>query len=189
MLEILETFGSFSGQTINKGKSCVLFSPNTPSSIASAVSSQLGIARTENLGRYLGIPILSGRKGKEDFSFPVDKVRGKLTGWKASNLSQPVRISLAQSCLFNIPNYVMQMCKLPAWVCDYIEKLCRDLIWGSTPEARKNHLISWETICKPKEDGGLCFHSLRMLDEAWMGSRGQKGRFMGSSSTVQIWLW
>lgn len=158
--EILDKFGCCSGQSVNKAKSCVLFSSNTPLGVVNTISSQLGIARTENLGRYLGVPIISGHKGRADFSFLIDKVRSKLSGWKASSLSQAGRISLAQSCLLSMPNYVMQSCKLPAAVCDEIERLCLDFIWGSTPEARKNHLISWNIICSPKEEEGLGFKSL-----------------------------
>lgn len=166
--DIIDTFGSFTGQTVNKGKVCVLFSPNTPSAVAEAISTQLGIVKTDNLGRYLGIPIISGRKGKEDFSFLVDKVRSKLSGRKAYSLSQAGRISLTQSSIFMHPKLCMQTCKLPASICDEIERLCRDFIWASTPEARKHHLISWETICTPKEEGGFGFRSLRLINAAYM---------------------
>lgn len=101
IVDILDKFGTCSGQTVNKAKSCVLFSQNTPPGVAASIASLLGIAETSNLGRYLGIPITSGRKGKADFSFLIDKVRSKLSGWKASTLSQAGRISLAQSCIFS----------------------------------------------------------------------------------------
>lgn len=168
LVDILERFGSCSGQTINRAKSSVLFSPNTPPGVAAAISSLLGIPEAHNLGRYLGNPIISGCKGRADFSFLIDKVRSKLSRWKASTLSQAGRISLTQSCIFSIPNYVMQACKIPTSFCDEIEKMCRDFIWGSTPEARKNHLIAWEKLCSPKEDGGLGFSSLRMVNDVYM---------------------
>lgn len=62
----------------------------------------------------------------------------------------------------------MQTSKLPASVCDEVERLCRDFIWGSTPDARKNHLISWDKICSPKENGGLGFWTLRMVNAAYL---------------------
>lgn len=123
---------------------------------------------TTNIGRYLGIPIITGGKGKADFTFLVDKIRSKLSGWKASILSQAGRISLAQSYIFSIPTYIMQTSKLPAATCDEVERLCRNFIWGSTPEVRKNHLVSWETICSPKDQGGLGFRSLRMVNTAYL---------------------
>lgn len=62
----------------------------------------------------------------------------------------------------------MQTCKLPTSICDEIERMRRDFIWGSTLEARKNHLISWATICTPKEDGGLGFWHLKMVNKAYL---------------------
>lgn len=168
IMNLLECFAASSGQTVNKQKSCVMFSANTPNSMAAAISATLGIAETSHLGHYLGIPVISGRKGKADFSFLVDKIRSKLAAWKASSLSQAGCISLAHNCVMSIPSYVMQCSKIPASICDEIERLCRDFIWGSTPEARKNHLISWETICSPKEMGGLGFRSLRLENAAYL---------------------
>lgn len=72
--DILEKFGACSGQIVNKAKSCVLFSPNTPAGVAGSLSSLLGISETKNLGKYLGISIISGHKGKADFSFLINKV-------------------------------------------------------------------------------------------------------------------
>lgn len=123
---------------------------------------------TTNIGRYMGIPIVIGRKGKVGFTFLVEKIRNKLSGWKASTLSQAGRISLAQSCIFSIPTYIMQTSKLPAATCDEVERLCCAFIWGSTPEGHKNHLVSWETICSPKDQGGLGFRSLRMVNTAYL---------------------
>lgn len=110
--------------------------------MVSSISAQLEIVAIENLGQYLGIPIITGRKGKVDFSFVVDKIRFKLSGWKATTLSQAGRISLAQSCICSVPTYVMQTSKLPTSICDEVERMCCDFIWGSISEARKNHLVS-----------------------------------------------
>lgn len=114
------------------------------------------------------MPILSGRKGRDDYSFIVHKVQRKLSGWKAKTLSQAGRVQLAQSCIMSIPSYVMQTAIIPSSICDEVEHLCRDFIWGSSPEARKCHLISWETICTPKEEGGLGFRSFCLVNATYM---------------------
>lgn len=101
-----------------------------------------------------------GRKGRDEFAFLIDKVQSKLSGWKVSTLSQAGRICLAESSVMSIPSYIIQINKIPASICDEIERLCRDFIWGSTPEVRKHHLISWARICTPKYEGGLGFRGL-----------------------------
>lgn len=98
------------------------------------MSALLDIPIALDLCRYLGFPIITGRKDKAYYSFLVDKIHSKLTGWKASTLSQAGRITLAQSTILSIPNYVMHTTLIPAAVCDEMERLCRDFIWGSTPE-------------------------------------------------------
>lgn len=132
-----------SGQKVNFAKSKVFFSNNVNNDSAADICNISGIGRTEDLARYLVVPVIIGHKGKDSYSFITDKVRSKLSGWKTKHLSLAGRITLAQSCIMGIPNYVMQYSTLiPTAICDELEHLCRDFIWGSFAEARKCHLIS-----------------------------------------------
>lgn len=36
-----------------------------------------------------------------------------------------------------------------------LDKLSKEFIWGSTSEKKKQHLLSWDRICRPKFEGGL----------------------------------
>lgn len=168
MKTILHEFGSVSGQKVNLGKSQVFFSANVPERLADSLSQELEIQATQDLGIYLGAPMLHQRISKNSFQFLIDRMKAKLSGWKAKNLSMAGRITLAQSTLANIPGYVAQSMLLPASVCLEVEKLCRDFIWGSSVDLRKCHLVSWEKICTPKKDGGLGFRNLRILKRANM---------------------
>lgn len=86
----------------------------------------------------------------------------------------------------SILSYIIQTSKIPASVCDDLERMCRDFIWGSTPDQRKNHLISWNTICSPKEEGGLRFRSLRMVNTAYMMKLGWELITKRDSLWVQV---
>lgn len=124
--------------------------------------------------------IMTGRKRymviKLDLAKAYDKMEWsfirEFIKLKASSLSQAGWISLAQSCIMSIPSYVMQCSKILASICDEAERLCSDFIWGSTLDARRNHLISWETIYSLKEMGGLGFRSMRMVNVAYLMNLG-----------------
>ena len=71
----------------------------------------------------------------------MDNVRKKLSEWAAKSLSLAGRITLAKSVLLAIPSYAMQTTKLPSGLCNRIEKLIRNFIWGSSNEERKVNLV------------------------------------------------
>ncbi|KAJ1443251.1 Reverse transcriptase zinc-binding domain [Sesbania bispinosa] len=78
------------------------------------------------------------------------------------------QVSLAQACLFSIPNYALQAAVIPNFIYDEVERICRNFIWGSSTSQRNCHLIAWDKVCKPKQKGGLGFRSLRVLNEAYL---------------------
>lgn len=43
---------------------------------------------------------------------------------------------------------------------------------GSSEERRKLHAVSWESLCKPKEQGGIGLRRLREMNEALLGKIG-----------------
>ena len=46
-------------------------------------------------------------------------------------------------------------------MCDGVDKIIRDLLWGSTEEKRKMHMVNWRTVTLPKDLGGLGLHSMK----------------------------
>ncbi|CAN1130300.1 Putative ribonuclease H protein At1g65750 [Linum perenne] len=168
ILDILDRFCEASGQSINKDKSRVFFSSKMDRRASREVSEILGIAATQDLGRYLGVPLLHGRVTRSTFDFILTRMDNKLAGWKANNLSLAGRVTLASSVLNAIPSFVMQTALLPAYICDAIDRKIRDFIWGSVEGARRIHNINWETVCKPKNLGGLGLRSARDLNKAFL---------------------
>ncbi|KAH1114932.1 hypothetical protein J1N35_008310 [Gossypium stocksii] len=96
------------------------------------ISHFFGLQKVSNLGRYLGVPLLHDRVTKSTLNFVVDKVRCKLQNWETRKLSFAGRVTLAKSVLLTIPNYFMQSLLVPKGVCDEIEKIARQFIWGGS---------------------------------------------------------
>lgn len=65
------------------------------------------------------------------------------------------RLTLIQSVTSSVPIYAMQTAKLPSSVCDSLDKLNRNFLWGDTNDKKKVHLLCWKKVCKPKCKGGL----------------------------------
>ena len=65
------------------------------------------------------------------------------------------RIILVNSVMNAIPNYIMQGMALLAHLCDKLDRINRDFLWGSTIEKRRMHLVGWSKIVKSKEEGCL----------------------------------
>ncbi|CAN1181718.1 Putative ribonuclease H protein At1g65750 [Linum perenne] len=62
----------------------------------------------------------------------------------------------------------MQTSVLPVDTCNEIDKRIRAFVWGDLADQKKAHLISWERICLPKEEGGLGLRSAQKLNTAYL---------------------
>ena len=170
--KVLETFCGASGQKVNLEKSVIFFSENVHRDLANIISNESGIKGTKELGKYLGMPVLQKRINKETFGEVVEKVSSKLSGWKRRFLSLAGRITLTKSVLSSIPVHTMSTIALPASTLNQLDKIARAFIWGSSEGNRKQHLIAWEKVCKPKREGGVGIRSAKEMNIALLGKLG-----------------
>lgn len=155
IMEVLKRFCEEFGQKVSLEKSRIYFSPNVQDGVREVISSRLGIQATTNIGKYLGFPINHRGVARNQLNFVVERVMNKLAGWKAKFLSFAGRTVLVKSVMSAIPNYVMPGEVLLIHLCEKLDKINRDFIWGPTREKRKVHQVGWDKIIKPKEEGGL----------------------------------
>lgn len=79
MKKCMDIFCPISGQKVNFGKSCVFVSPNIPRSEARRLAAVCDSLLTENIGRYLGVPIVHERVSKHTYGYLIDKVSDRLS--------------------------------------------------------------------------------------------------------------
>ncbi|XP_031095268.1 uncharacterized protein LOC115999567 [Ipomoea triloba] len=153
-------------------KSALYFSNKTQEELQQSIVDLTGIPKVGDLGRYLGVPSVHGRLKKESFASLIEKMHQRLAGWRSKTLSLAGMLVLTQSVLSAIPYYLMQTTALPAGVISEMEQLIRNFLWGSSPNARKCHLVNWDTITKSKSEGGLGLRKLDKMNEAFLAKLG-----------------
>lgn len=101
------------------------------------------------------MPLIHSRITNRTYAGLVDKVSNRLASWKSKHLSMAGRLTLVQAVTSSVPIYAMQTAKLPSAICEKLDKLNRNFLWGDTNERKKIHLLNWKKVCKPKDMGGL----------------------------------
>ena len=98
----------------------------------------------------------------------------RLTGWKSKFLSLAGRHTLVKSVLTTMLNYVMQTSLLPISVCNSLDKLSRNFLWGDTDCTRKTHLVNWKTMCLSEKKRGLGIRNTVATNMATVSKLGWK---------------
>lgn len=76
--EILQKYEDASGQMVNRDKSSLFFSPNTPNDVKEGIAGFLHIHCENRGGKYLGMPSIIGRSKTEVFKYVYDRVTKRL---------------------------------------------------------------------------------------------------------------
>ena len=168
IMKVLKDFEEVSGLAVNMDKSKAIVSKNVNRRKREKLASVSSIALVGNLGKYLGVPLVQGRVKKEDFNFLIDKLKVRLSGWKAKLLNRAGRVTLACSVLIAMPVYNMQTTWVPQQVCDDIDRIIRSFVWhhGSN---RGMNLVQWDVVTKRRMARGLGIRQARLSNVAFLG--------------------
>lgn len=169
---VLEIYEKASGQQLNRAKTSLYFSRNTPKEIQEEIKRRFGAQVIKQHEKYLGLPSLVGKNKRGTFNDIKEKIGKKLAGWKEKMLSKAGKEVLIKVVAFAIPTYTMSCFKLPNSLCDEITSMIRNFWWGQRHEERKIPWISWENLCEPKGDGGLGFKNLKLFNLALLAKQG-----------------
>ncbi|MCH82717.1 putative ribonuclease H protein, partial [Trifolium medium] len=174
VIESLNEFCRMSGQEISHSKTSILFSKNVHRDTRHNLVRMSGFRETEQLGKYLGVPLTGRAPKREDFQYIIDQVNDKLASWKAQLLSFAGRVTLAKSVIEAIPIYPMMTNRIPKGCLEEIQKLQRKFIWGERDDARRYHAVNWDEVTKPKCLGGLGLRHLHTMNQACILKLGWK---------------
>ena len=137
-------------------KSQIYFSQNVATELKEIICEKLGIHATNNLGKYLGFPLKHKGAPRSQYNFIAGRVISKLACRKSKFLSFASRTVLVKSVMLAMPNYVMQGMTLPTHLCEKLDKINRDFLWGySSQEKKRMHMVGWSKIIRLKEQGRL----------------------------------
>ena len=165
---LLLVFGQISRLKVNLDKSN-LFGINLDQNHLSRLALLLDCKASDWPILYLGLP-LGGNPTACGFWDPViERISRRLDGWQKAYLSFGGRITLLHSCLSHIPSYFLSLFKIPASVAAKIERLQRDFLWSGVGEGKRDHLVRWEAVCKPRIIGGLGIGKIPLRNRALLG--------------------
>ncbi|KAG8371078.1 hypothetical protein BUALT_Bualt13G0049500 [Buddleja alternifolia] len=89
------------------------------------ISMELGIGCSENLGNYLGVPLVHDRVSPRLFRELIDKVQARLSSWKAKLLNFAAHMTLLKLVMAALPVHTMQSTWLSQGTCNQLDRLNR----------------------------------------------------------------
>ncbi|GAU33009.1 hypothetical protein TSUD_358760 [Trifolium subterraneum] len=165
---VLILFENISGLKVNFHKS-MMFGVNVNNSWLHEAASVMRCKHGCLPFIYLGLPI-GGDSRRIQFWKPLlDKIHKRLSVWKCKNLSFGGRLVLLKSVLSSIPVHFLSFFKAPSGIISSLESIFCHLFWGGCEANNKISWVKWESICSPRENGGLGVRRVNDFNYALLG--------------------
>lgn len=183
--KILDLYQSASCQLINLDKSEISFNRNVPEEKKIMFQGWMQIKVVECQSKILGLPAFVGRSKQHVLNFVQDRVWKKLKGCKGNHMSFAAREVLIKAVAQAIPTYVMSCFKIPDSLCEHIESMISRFWYGSNQGDQKIHWVSWNSLCREKNEGEMGFKTMKEFNLAMLAKQGwhiiqNEGNFLGS---------
>ena len=123
---ILTVYEKAYGQQLNRAKTSLFFSSNTPDGIQKEIKSKFGAHVIRQHEKYLGLPSLVGKNKRNSFNAIKEKLSKKLARWKEKLLSKARKEVLIKVIAQTISTYTMGCFKIPDSLCDEMTSMIRN---------------------------------------------------------------
>nr|AAT38805.1 hypothetical protein SDM1_47t00008 [Solanum demissum] len=154
-LRTLHIYENTSGQLINKNKSCFSVANNAKQNFIAKIKLITCMNHQEFPIKYLGCPLISGKKKTSHFNELVKNIINRIKGWHNKLLSTGGRVVLIKHVLLAIPTHLLVALQPTKGTLDNIEIYLARFFWSSKEEGGKHHWIAWRTLCLPFEEGWI----------------------------------
>ncbi|KAL6179662.1 hypothetical protein ACLB2K_046334 [Fragaria x ananassa] len=172
MKSVLEDYEAASGQQVNFSKSNIVFSKAVAVDLRNSLADVFSVGVVAKHEKYLGLPTVVGRNKTDTFGYIKEQLSKKLEGWQGKLLSSSGKDILIRVVAQALPSYSMSCFLLPRTFCNSLHQMCARFWWGGTADDRKIHWMSWERLCRPKEEGGMDFRDLYAHNLALLAKQG-----------------
>lgn len=169
---MLEEYEGDSRQKLNKEKTSLFFSKNTPRETQEYVQQRFGAQTVHHHEKYRGLPPLIGKGKRKAFSRIKEQVGWHVANWKGKLLSNVGREILIKVVAQTMPTYTMSCFKVLDTLCNELNSMISNFSWGQKDKERKMAWISWKKLCTPKDRGAMGFRDLTAVNLALLAKQG-----------------
>jgi len=164
IVEVFDSFAKQSGLKISMAKTTIYFA-GISKSVCKEFEDQFHFAVGRLPVRYLCLPLVTKRFTSQDYSPLLEQIKRRIGTWTARFLSYAGRLNLVSSVLWSICNFWLSAFRLPRECVREIDKLCSAFLWSGPELSTNKAKIAWETVCRPKREGGLGLQSIKEAND------------------------
>ncbi|KAA3477129.1 reverse transcriptase [Gossypium australe] len=138
--DIIQEYEMCTGQKVNYDKSLVYFGANVNKEVKEDIINFLRVRVASSLEKYLGLPMMGGRRKTWAFAKFIDRFRKRVAGWSLRFLSMGGKEVFIKSILQATPLYAMQCFLFPKTLCRKLENIMNRFWWANNKTAKG---INW----------------------------------------------